>query len=192
RLGDAWCTGSSMLPHKRTPDVAELVRGKTARVHGALLTLHSLLKGLPLAYNRDLQEDKPALFDAFDTTRDCAVLLAGAMSSASFRSPRSCGPDHSGATDLAEELVRRGVPFREAHQRIGRLVAACESAGRGLDDAGEDELAEAGLAGLDRRLLTARGSVEAKRTLGSTAPAEVDGALRRWKGRLGGHFSKKR
>jgi argininosuccinate lyase len=184
RLGDAWCTGSSMLPQKRNPDVAELVRGKTARVHGALLTLHSLMKGLPLAYNRDLQEDKPALFDAFDTTRDCALLLAGAVSSASFRSPGSAGPDWTPATDLAEELVRRGVPFREAHRRVGRLVAACESAGKGLDGATESELAAEGLAGLDRNLFTARGSVEVKRTLGSTAPSEVERALRRWQAAL--------
>lgn len=183
-LGDAWCTGSSMLPQKRNPDVAELVRGKTARVHGALVTLHSLVKGLPLAYNRDLQEDKEPLFDAADTTEACARMLAGALSSASFAAPRSHGSEMSAATDLAEELVRRGTPFREAHERVGRLVASCEVDGRGLPEASDAELAELGLPDLDRGLLTPLGSVEAKRTLGSTAPPEVARALGRARERL--------
>ena len=186
RLDDAWCTGSSMMPHKRNPDVAELVRGKAARVHGALVTLHSLVKGLPLSYNRDLQEDKEPLFDAADTTRDCALLLAGAVSSASFAAAPERGPDFSAATDLAEELVRRGVPFRTAHERIASLVAACEQAGKGFAQLADDELAAAGLEGLDRQLLTARGSVEAKRTLGSTAPAEVEKSLAEARRRLNG------
>jgi argininosuccinate lyase len=177
RLGDAWCTGSSMLPQKRNPDVAELVRGKAARLQGSLLTLHGLLKGLPLAYNRDLQEDKEALFDSAETTRDCARMLAGAVRSARFQTPPGGGADYSMATDLAEELVRRGVPFRLAHERIGRLVAACEATGRGLDEASEGELASAGLDGIDRALLTPQGSIEAKRTLGSTHPEQVGRAL---------------
>jgi argininosuccinate lyase len=161
-LGDAWCTGSSMLPQKRNPDVAELVRGKAARVHGHLMALHSLIKGMPLAYNRDLQEGQEPLFDAADVTEGCARMLAGAVAS---------------AADLAEELVRRRVPFREAHERVGRLVAACESDGRGLADATDEELAAIGLADLDRELLTPRGSVGAKKTLGSTAPGQVARAL---------------
>jgi argininosuccinate lyase len=177
RIGDAWCTGSSMMPQKRNPDVAELVRAKAARVDGALVTLLGLLKGLPLAYNRDLQEDKEPLFDAADTTRDSAMILAAALATTEFREPRAAGPDFSAATDLAEELVRRGVPFREAHDRVGALVRACEERGHGLDGASDSQLDAAGLGGLDRRLLTARGSVEAKRTLGSTAPAEVARAL---------------
>ncbi len=177
KLADPWCTGSSMMPQKRNPDLFELVRGKTARLHGNLIALLSLLKGLPLSYNRDLQEDKEPLFDAAATTRDCARLVASALATAEFKTPRSCGPDFTCATDLAEELVRRRVPFREAHERIGRLVAACEEDGRGLADATDAELAAAGLAGLDHALLTPRGSVEAKRTLGSTAPSEVARAL---------------
>jgi argininosuccinate lyase len=165
------------MPQKRNPDVAELARGKTGRVYGDLIALHALLKGLPLAYNRDLQEDKQALFDAADTTCECARALASAIVGAAFQPPRSTGPDFSTATDLAEEIVRRGVPFRTAHERIGRLVAACEATGRGLADATEAELSEAGLAGLDRKLLTPRGSIEAKKTLGSTNPDEVERAL---------------
>jgi argininosuccinate lyase len=185
RLGDAWSTGSSMMPQKRNPDVAELSRGKCARVHGDLLALHSLVKGLPLAYNRDLQEDKALLFDALDQTRDTLRMMAGAVRSATFRPPRVAGPDFSSATDLAEELVRRGLPFRTAHERVGRLVAACERAGRGLSEASDAELGEAGLDGLDRALLTPEGSVAAKRTLGSTAPAEVKAALAAARARLG-------
>lgn len=177
RLADSWCTGSSMMPHKRNPDLFELVRGKTARLHGDLITLLSLLKGLPLSYNRDLQEDKQPLFDAAATTRDCARLVASALATAEFKTPRACGPDFTCATDLAEELVRRGVAFREAHERIGGLVCACEEDGRGLAEATDAELAAAGLVGLDRALLTPRGSIEAKRTLGSTSPLEIARAL---------------
>jgi len=184
RVGEAFCTGSSMMPQKRNPDVAELVRGKTARVQGSLVALHSLLKALPLAYNRDLQEDKEPLFDAADTTRDCARLLAAAVKTTEFLAPADSGPDFSAATDLAEELVRRGVPFRTAHERTGVLVTHCEVSGRSLSEATDDELIEAGLEGLDRTLLTPRGSVEAKKTLGSTAPSEVLRALELAKSRL--------
>jgi argininosuccinate lyase len=173
-----------MLPQKRNPDVAELVRGKAARVHGGLVALHGLLKGLPLAYNRDLQEDKEILFDAADTTRDCASLLAAALSGAAFRAPAAAGPSYAAAIDLAEELVRRGVAFRDAHRKIGELVLSCEQDDRGLDQATDGELAAAGLEGLDRTLLTPAGSVAAKRTLGSTAPDEVARALAEAKRRL--------
>jgi argininosuccinate lyase len=185
RVGDAYSTGSSMMPQKRNPDVAELVRGKSARVLGALVTLHALLKGLPLAYNRDLQEDKEPLFDAADTTRDAARLLAAALESTTFREPAPRALEFSSATDLAEALVLSGVAFRTAHERVGRLVAACEASGRGLAEATDAELAEAGLAGVDRALLTPAGSVAAKRTLGSTAPEQVDRALARWEKALG-------
>ena len=185
RLADAYSTGSSMMPQKRNPDVAELVRGKASRVHGALVTLHSLLKGLPLAYNRDLQEDKEPLFDAADTTRDSLRLLAAAVATAAFRAPRPAGPELSAATDLAEELVRRGVPFRVAHERVGRLVSLAERGGRGLPELTDDELSHEGLDGLDRALLTPEGSVRAKRTLGSTHPDEVSRAIREWARKLG-------
>jgi len=184
-LADEWCTGSSMLPQKRNPDVAELVRGKAARVHGDLVTLHSLVKGLPYAYHRDLQEGQEPLFDAADTAEACARMLAGAIGGATFREPAPDPRDASAATDLAEELVRRRVPFREAHERVGRLVAACEADGRGLAEATDPELEGIGLAGLDRAVLTPRGSVAAKRTLGSTAPSEVARALKEARERLG-------
>jgi argininosuccinate lyase len=173
RTADAWTTGSSALPQKRNPDVAELVRGKAARVLGDVVTLHGVLKGLPLSYNRDLQEDKEPLFDAADTTRLAASTLAAAVASTEFHPPRDTGPDFSTAIDLAEELVRRGVPFRQAHRSVGSLVQKLEADGRGLTDVTDNELAEIGLARVDRRVLTPLGSVEAKQTLGSTAPEEV-------------------
>ncbi|MCS6797059.1 MAG: argininosuccinate lyase [Myxococcota bacterium] len=135
RLADAWCTGSSMMPQKRNPDVAELVRGKCGRVVGDLVALLVLLKGLPLAYNRDLQEDKPPLFDAFDTVDACLEVLAGAMETAHFDAERmhaALAEGHLEATDLADWLAGRGVPFRQAHHVVGRLVARAEAEGRRL------------------------------------------------------------
>jgi argininosuccinate lyase len=177
RIGDAFCTGSSMMPQKRNPDGAELVRGKTARVFGNLQTLLTLLKGLPLGYNRDLQEDKEALFAAADTTGASLAIMASLLRSTEFRVPAAAGLDFMGATDLAEELVRRGVPFRVAHQRVGELVQCCEADGRGLAQATQDELARAGVSDLDPAILTPAGSVAAKRSEGSTAPSEVTLAL---------------
>ena len=177
RIGDAFCTGSSMMPQKRNPDAAELVRGKTARVIGDLQTLLTLLKGLPLGYNRDLQEDKEALFDATDTTGAALAIMTSMLRSTEFRAPAAQGLDFMGATDLAEELVRLGVPFRVAHQRMGQLVQSCEADGRGLAQATADELARAGVSNLDPFILTPAGGVMAKRSEGSTAPKEVASAL---------------
>ncbi len=178
RLGDAWTTGSSALPQKRNADIAELVRGKAARVVGDLVTLHGVLKGLPLAYNRDLQEDKEPLFDAVDTTHACAQVMAAALAAMEFTPPRSVGLDYSTAIDLAEELVRRGIPFREAHRSVGQLVRALEADGRGLAQTTDQELDAIGAGGLDRALLTPQGSIESKKTYGSTAPSEVARELR--------------
>jgi argininosuccinate lyase len=177
RIGDAFCTGSSMMPQKRNPDAAELVRGKTARVVGSLTTLFVLLKGLPLGYNRDLQEDKEALFDAADTTNAALEIMAAVLDSTEFRPSNTPGPDFMGATDLAEEMVRRGMPFRVAHQRVGALVQQCEAVGVGLSEASREALEDAGVSDLDPATLTPAGSVAAKRSQGSTAPAEVAQAL---------------
>jgi len=179
RIGDAFCTGSSMMPQKRNPDAAELVRGRTARVAGDLQTLLALLKGLPLGYNRDLQEDKDALFDAADTTSAALRIMAGVLAVTEFAKPVSQAPDFTSATDLAEYLVLTGVPFREAHERIGRLVSVCEADGRGLSQATPQELAAAGAQGVDPVTLTPEGGVAAKRSMGSPAPDEVSQALTR-------------
>ena len=131
RLPDAFSTGSSLMPQKRNPDVAELARGKAGRLHGNLSALLTLLKGLPTGYNRDLQEDKAALFDTVDTLLLTLPAVAGALEGARFRPDRmlkAMDPQLL-ATDLADHLVRRGVPFRESHEVVGRLVRRAESEG---------------------------------------------------------------
>lgn len=136
RLGESWTTGSSIMPQKRNPDAAELVRGKVGRVYGDLVALLSMVKGLPLAYNRDLQEDRAALFDAVETTLACASVCAGLWSSAAFvrdRFDEELRGDFLLATELADFLVTQGVPFREAHHAAGRLVRACEQRGGGFE-----------------------------------------------------------
>ncbi len=137
RVGDAFSTGSSIMPQKRNPDVAELVRGQSGRVIGDLVSLLVTLKGLPLTYNRDLQEDKPPVFDAVDTLMLALPAMAGTVRSLAFDRSRladAAGGGFALATDLAEELVRRRVPFRAAHERVGEAVAACEARGVDLTD----------------------------------------------------------
>ena len=131
-LPDAICTGSSIMPQKKNPDVLELIRGRAARVIGNLTALLVLVKGLPLAYNRDLQEDKEPLFDAFDTVEACLKLATVTVEGASFRDHRITGSLDEGfldATTLMEFLIERGVPQRTAHEVIGRLVSSCEQRG---------------------------------------------------------------
>jgi argininosuccinate lyase len=136
RLGSAFTTGSSMMPQKRNPDMLELIRGRSANVIGALMGLLTMCKGLPLAYNRDLQEDKRLLFAAYDTALDCIIMAARIVASAEFDRSRidaaGGGLDRGylDATALAEHLVLKGVPFRTAHQVVGALVRECEATGR--------------------------------------------------------------
>ena len=140
RLGDAYSTGSSIMPQKRNPDVAELVRGKAGRLVGDLVALLVMLKGLPLTYNRDLQEDKEPVFDAVDTLTLSLPAMAGAVASLEFDVSglrTSAADGFALATDIAEALVAAGVVFREAHERVGRFVAACEERGVGLDGVGQ-------------------------------------------------------
>ena len=146
RMGDGFTTGSSMMPQKRNPDVAELARGKSGRVIGSLTALLALVKGLPLAYDRDLQEDKEPLFDAVDTVLLVLPALAGAIGSAVFDRERlaaAASDDFALATDVAEALVLLGVPFRDAHERVGRLVAAAEEQGTALAGLADDVVAHA-------------------------------------------------
>jgi argininosuccinate lyase len=136
-LADAVTTGSSIMPQKKNPDVAELIRGKTGRVYGDIVALFTLMKGLVLAYNKDMQEDKEPLFDAFDTALACVTLLRRVLEGAKFRPERmaeSMRGDFSTATDLADALAVTGVPFREAHEVVGKLVRACIAEGRALED----------------------------------------------------------
>jgi len=189
RLPQAFCTGSSIMPQKINPDVLELVRGKTARVVGNLNALLVLVKGLPLAYNRDLQEDKPPLFDSFDTVAACLAVAAPLVAAAELdRAAIAERLDHGylDATALMEYLIGRGIPQRTAHALVGRLVAKARKqnvplAGRALADFQEADssLDRAGYDGLG-----ADRAVRAMKSHGSTAPAEVQRQIARWKERL--------
>ena len=135
-LPDAFATGSSIMPQKKNPDVAELSRGKTGRVYGALMSLLTILKGLPLSYNRDLQEDKEPLFDAVDTLRQILDVVPPMLAAVTFRTDRmraAAGEGFLNATDLADYLVTKGVAFREAHEIVGKLVRACIASGEHLE-----------------------------------------------------------
>ena len=185
-FGDTVSTGSSLMPQKRNPDALELLRGKVGRVHGALTTLVTTTKGLPLAYDKDLQEDKEALFEALDTTRTClevGALVARDVVLDRDRARAACGVGYLDATDLADLLVRRGVPFREAHDRVGAAVNAAIEEGVPLAELSADarsraipELDGVDLAGeLGTDALLARRDV-----VGGTAVARVRAEVERW------------
>ncbi len=136
-IDDAYSTGSSIMPQKKNPDIAELVRGKTGRVYGALMSLLTTMKGIPLAYNKDMQEDKELVFDAIDTTKGCLALFTGMLKTMKFHSDRmeeSAKHGFTNATDAADYLVNHGVPFRDAHGIVGQLVLCCIEKKIGLDD----------------------------------------------------------
>ncbi|MEM9800131.1 MAG: argininosuccinate lyase [Planctomycetota bacterium] len=189
-FGDTVSTGSSLMPQKRNPDALELLRGKVGRVHGALTALITTTKGLPLAYDKDLQEDKEALFDALDTTRTCldvAAIVAGDVTFDRERGEAACIAGHLDATDLADLLVARGVPFRDAHDRVGAAVGAAEeervplaelsseARARSIPELDGVALAEA----LGTQALLARRDV-----VGGTAVHRVRSEVARWRERL--------
>jgi argininosuccinate lyase len=181
-LPDAWSTGSSIMPNKRNPDAAELVRGHSARIIGDLVALLVLLKGLPLAYAKDLQDDKPPLFDAHDLLSLCLAAMAGMIADLKFVAERlraAAAAGHSTATELADWLATEGVPFREAHRIAGRAVAAAEAQGKPLG-----ELSLADLRAVDPRIgeeamgrLSVEAAVDARRSAGGTAPDRVAEAI---------------
>ncbi len=142
-IDDAYSTGSSIMPQKKNPDIAELVRGKTGRVYGALMSLLTTMKGLPLAYNKDMQEDKEVAFDAMDTVKDCLTLFTGMLKTMKFKKGRMATSAMNGftnATDAADYLVGKGVPFRDAHGIIGRLVLYCIEKNTSIDALSLEEL----------------------------------------------------
>ena len=181
-LPDAWSTGSSIMPNKRNPDAAELVRGHSARIVGDLVSLLMLLKGLPLAYAKDLQDDKPPVFDAHDLLALSLAAMTGMVADLVFMPERmraAAAAGHATATELADWLAAQGVPFREAHHIAGRAVAAAESAGKALDELGLAELQE-----IDQRIseevlsrLSVESAVKARRSAGGTAPERVAEAI---------------
>lgn len=192
KLPDAFTTGSSIMPQKRNPDVLELIRGKSARVIAALSQVLLLLKDLPMAYNRDLQEDKPPLFDACDTIFTCLELAAELVEGAELDRERIAGRLEEGfldATALMEYLIRRGVPMRTAHETVGKLVAACEADRCRLADLSLEQLTAA----CDKieadvySVLGVKNAVAALTSYGSGGPEPVRQQLERWKAKLGMH-----
>jgi argininosuccinate lyase len=203
QVADAFSTGSSMMPNKKNPDPAELVRGRTGRVIGALTGTLAMLKGLPLAYQRDLQEDKPALFDAAATTEASLLIMAGLIGTLTVNRERmamAAGEGHTTATAVADALVRRGVPFRVAHHVVGSLVGAAERRGIALDQLDDDTIvaalraaadehaqrlaAESGIAAAIRASASIEGALAAADVVGGTAPPRVHAAVRAARERL--------
>jgi argininosuccinate lyase len=177
-LADRFCTGSSIMPQKKNPDVAELARGKAGRLIGNLTGLLATLKGLPLAYNRDLQEDKEPIFDSVDQLLIVLPAVTGMVSTLTFdrdQLERLAPMGFSLATDIADWLVRRRVPFAEAHEIAGACVRRCEDAGIELKDLSADDLAEISphLTSAVRSVLTVAGSVDSRSGRGGTAEARV-------------------
>lgn len=180
-LDDSVTTGSSIMPQKKNPDVAELARGKTGRVYGDLISLLTLMKGLPLSYNKDMQEDKEPLFDAIDTLHLVVPAMERTLSTAAFdrnRMAQAIRGDFSTATDLADHLVRQGMPFRDAHEVVGRVVRYCMERSMALEDLTPTLLAEsdpllAQSAEAAVASLTVMASVSSRTSRGGTAPVEV-------------------
>lgn len=188
-LGDAVTTGSSIMPQKKNPDLAELVRGKAGRVYGDLMAILTVMKSLPLAYNRDMQEDKEPLFDATTTVADSLRVMVLLLASSKFnrhRFGREMETDFLLSTELADYLVRKGMPFREAHAIVGGIVRSCIGRRISLGDMTIEEYKKfTPLFSRDLfRVLSPERSIAEKRSEGSTAPREVRKALRKWSVRL--------
>ncbi len=181
-LSETFCTGSSIMPQKKNPDVAELVRGKSGRVYGHLMSLLTMMKGLPLAYNRDLQEDKEALFDTVDTVRQCLKILAKLWQHVSVNKERMeemAAAGYTLATDVAEYLVLKGVPFRLAHQIVGKIVRYCLEEGKELESLTLDELRGFSKV-IDEKIYTVldlKHSVDSRNSVGGTSLQQVRQAI---------------
>jgi argininosuccinate lyase len=186
KIADAYTTGSSLMPQKKNPDIAELTRGKAGRVYGNLVALLTLLKGLPMTYNRDLQEDKERLFDTADTVRACARLMAAMLRHTTVNAA-ACAAAASDsallATDLADYLVRKGMPFRHAHHAVGAAVALAEKLGRPLGELTAAELKSVNaVLGPDAKECFDLGKAMARRNLtGAPGTKEVAKQLARWR-----------
>ncbi len=181
-LDDAYSTGSSIMPQKKNPDIAELVRGKTGRVYGALISLLTVMKGLPLAYNKDMQEDKELTFDAIDTTKGCIQLFVGMISTMQFCKPSmeaSAKNGFTNATDAADYLVGKGVPFRDAHGIIGELVLRCIEKNLSLDELSLSEYKEISPIFEEDiyQAISLKTCVEKRLTKGAPSPAAMEQAI---------------
>ena len=190
QLPQAFCTGSSIMPHKMNPDVLELTRGKSGRVVGDLNAILTLLTGLPLAYNRDLQEDKPPLFDAVDTVKACLQLAVPVVAGSELRADNirsRLEEGHLDATTLMELLIRNGVPQRTAHHAVGQLVNRALQLGVALADLPDEEYEQLnlGISPSIKESLGVSNAVAAFVSHGSTSPEEVDQQIDSWRERLG-------
>jgi len=185
-IGEAFTTGSSIMPQKKNPDVAELARGKTGRVYGNLMGILTTMKSLPLAYNRDMQEDKEGLFDTVDTLHTSLEVFAGMVKTLKINTERisqAMKTDYILATDLADYLVKKGMPFREAHGAVAKLSEYAASKGKNFGELGRKEYRKfSPLFGGDVYKITAESSVAARNVVGGTSPQQVGKALRRAKG----------
>ena len=181
-IDDSVLTGSSMMPQKKNPDVPELIRGKCGRAYGNLVNTLTMMKGLPLSYNRDMQEDKEPLFDTVDTLKKaltaCPVFLKAVRLNPD-RLNNLAGEGFTVATDLAEHLVVKGVSFREAHERVGKLVRCCMENRKSFEDLGKEDFRSFGFGPEAVRLVSAADSVKRKKSLGGTSPGEVRRMLRK-------------
>ncbi len=190
KLSDRHTTGSSLMPQKKNPDIAELTRGKTGRLYGNLVTLLTLMKGLPLTYNRDMQEDKEAVFDSFDTTRAALRIFAEMLDGASLNetTARDAASDPALlATDLADGLVLGGVPFRQAHEIVGKLVAAAAAKGVGLNALTSDDFLAASSVltpEVVKRTFDLDSAIEARKTEGAPSHRNVAERLSHWRQQL--------
>ncbi len=185
-LDDAYSTGSSIMPQKKNPDIAELVRGKTGRVYGALMSLLTTMKGLPLAYNKDMQEDKELSFDAMDTVKGCIALFRGMVSTMRVRKDRmenSAKNGFTNATDAADYLVNHGVPFRDAHGIVGRLVLHCLEKGISLDEMSLAEFREISPVFEEDiyDAISLKTCVEKRTTIGAPGKAAMEAVIRQEK-----------
>lgn len=184
-LGDEFCTGSSLMPQKKNPDMCELTRGKTARVYGDLVTLLTIMKGLPLAYNRDMQEDKEPMFDTIDTVKLVLSVFAPMLASMKVNKERmynAASDPALMATDLAEWLVKQGVPFRDAHHRVGKLVGYCRKNDVTLDKVSLEEMRTCVPEATEECLTfwKPEKSVTLRDIVGGTAPAQARKQVERW------------
>jgi argininosuccinate lyase len=190
-IDDSFCTGSSIMPQKKNPDMAELLRGKTGRIYGNLMQLLTVMKGTPLAYNKDFQEDKESLFDTVDTLKKSIVIFAKMIEKTEFRMDmikKQLDKGFLNATDIAEHFVKNGMPFREAHEIVGKMVKYCENTNKDFIDLTDEDLQNIDLR-VNKTLLpdlTMEGCVNGRVSFGGTAPTEVLRQIKAGKNWLGG------
>jgi argininosuccinate lyase len=189
KIDDSFATGSSLMPQKKNPDIAELIRGKVGRVYGSLFGILTIMKSLPLAYNRDMQEDKVHLLEATETTKECLFMATELLKNTKFnknRFEKELNGNLLLSTDLVDYLVRKQVPFRKAHHIVGEIVALCVSRSIKLNELSIQEYKQFSVK-FDEdiyQLLTAKKSIENKLSQGSTSPIEVNKQIQYWRKKL--------